>query len=731
MRVLAVLFVAGASIAPAFAVDTSLTQAGFSGLGVTPNAGVLGWGSAAFTYDNQLAGVVPKTSGHNYVLGFGFWPNIEIAGRLATNDLTSNCFTASGCGARDLSAAGKLGFALDRNGTWRVGAGVVDVGGGATYFRAAYGVLTWDSGPFQASGGLGKRSNSGVAGSRSLLGGPFASAAWQPVSTVRAQVETSDGQIWAGANVYAPAQWLPDGWQATLGYTQRLSNTPLTQRNWWTFGVTIPLYKSPQPARPVDSDKSPNLLTSPVQSQVPGSKSDSSDVDSKQAQPQAQPQSAAQVQGSVQDSDLKRLADALTARGLEDVSLGRAPDGLLAIRANNGSWEWNAADAVGAALGAISHAIGDQAVGFRFILTLRQVPFVAVTGRADCLRQWITTGSNTCTAGEITSPAMTDMDQLHRDVQWVIARKNPAWQRVRVNISPVFKTSFGTEFGAFDYSLGATVTGQLPTWDGGSVEAGVNVPLSNSVNYRFSEIFGNRRVQQGLDRLTLTQFARVPVERVLPGAPGAGSVTALGTIGRMSTIYDGWVGSIRWEPGDGRHRVSGMLGSLKNAEFGNYDSLWPTVRTSKPALASYRYAFQPTRTDFEATGGWFVNNDKAIKLTVRQWLGDTTLGLFYKRSQTKADTRVTQLLGLELTVPIGPRRDVYVGEHLQLGGTPRYVHSVETTFRTGVGGNPLAPGRGSLGGLPNVNDTMNSDRSGLRWWEDSVRRIREVARSQN
>src|SRR3954465_11030437 len=96
------LLALGLVAAPAWAVDTTLTSAGYTGLGITPTAQILGWGRMATSYENQLAGNPARLDGHNMVLGFGLLPNLEIAGRLATNTIHDNCFTEN-CGARDLS----------------------------------------------------------------------------------------------------------------------------------------------------------------------------------------------------------------------------------------------------------------------------------------------------------------------------------------------------------------------------------------------------------------------------------------------------------------------------------------------------------------------------------------------------------------------------------------------------------------------------------------------------
>src|SRR4051812_39870940 len=132
----------GLAALPAWAVDTTLTAAGYSGLGITPTANLLGWGQLGTSYENQLAGNPARLQGHNLVLGFGLLPNLEVAGRLATNTINDNCFfAANGCGARDVSASGKVGIGLDAGRRWHVAVGTTDIGGSVTYFRSYYGVL--------------------------------------------------------------------------------------------------------------------------------------------------------------------------------------------------------------------------------------------------------------------------------------------------------------------------------------------------------------------------------------------------------------------------------------------------------------------------------------------------------------------------------------------------------------------------------------------------------------
>ncbi|MBK0391978.1 YjbH domain-containing protein [Ramlibacter algicola] len=752
MRARLLLPIAAAFVAsPALAVDTTLTGAGFSGLGITPTAGLLSWGNLGTSYENQVSGIARNTSGHNLALGVGLLPNMEVAGRLATNSLHDNCFfSAGGCGARDLSASGKFGIGLDTAGRWNAAVGITDVGGSVTYFRSYYGVLTYDTGPFQASGGLAKRSGRGINGSASPLSGAFASLAWQPMPLLRAHVEYSDGKAWAGARVFAPQAWLPEGWGVSAGVNASLNRSPLTQRTWWNAALTVPLYKVPaMPGR----DKAPLLPLQEGQRREPSYEAraglSSPGTESKKAEaldPRVQgddkkeavrsrlrgndgaaPGGAA---ASPSDAQLQALANALQAKGLQDIWVGRTADGMVAVRVENGSWQWNSADALGVALGVVARNLSESRSGYRLVLTVRQVPLVAVTGQADCLREWIEQPSNTCTAGQLSTPGSQPLRDIHDGAVWLVQRQNPGWQTLRVSISPVVRTNSGTEFGAFDASVGANIKAQLPLWAGASVEGAVDVPIDQSRNYEPEGVFGEQRVRSGIERLAFTQTTRVPVERWLTGAQdqrwSPGAVTAQVTAGRVGRFYDGALAELRWEPGEGRHRLSAMAGALRNNEY--MGGLGPLggVRRAMPVIGSYRYSVMATRTDLEATAGQFMNNDRGLRVGLRQWFADTAVSVFYKRTTTDGNP-ARQLVGLELSIPIGPRRDWQPLPHLQVGGTSRFAIGRETTVRES-GSNPIRRGRAELPPTPDLNAVFNSDRSGLAYFEDNLRRIRDAAR---
>jgi len=704
---------------------STMTAAGYTGLEVTPNALLSPWGHMEAIYDNQVPGVVSNPKGHNFVAGFGLLPNLEVSGRLATNNLNTNCF-AEPCGVRDLSGSAKVAIPVDARGRFRIGAGATDLGGAATNFRSYYGVATYAGGPYEVSGGWAKREAVKGQHPRSPLEGPFASAALSPWPWLRGQLEYTDKNGWAGLRLFTPEGWLPQGWSAHIGANLRLTDSALTERTWFTAGLSIPLYSVPklQQSGPALAAQPAPLPANTGSDQTAAPKWPPVEKSTSEAPRTTSPAT------TTTDSQLDALAADLLAKGLEDISVGRMPDGSVAVRANNASYNWNALDALGAALGSVSRILGTGPTGYRLVLTQRQVPLVGVTGQADCLRDWIAGVTAKCTAGELSTPGTASMEALHSGAQWYVNNLQPSWKTLRVRLSPVLRTRVATELGALDYSLGVNVGFEQPLWKGAYFEWRRDVPIANSDDYQPGAAFSPRRVKSETERLAFTQVLRLPVDAWLGAGNDAtaqrwvpSNLTAQVTAGRIGSYFDGALGTLRWEPGQGRHRLSAEAGAFRNARFGSFDA--PGPETAKPLLASYRYDFTRTRTYLEGTAGQFMNNDRGFQLGMRQWFNDVSVGLYYKRTHfNSGPTR--ELAGIEMSFPIGPRRDMTPSHHLQVTGTSRFDHAVETVIRNRV--NAVATGLGMVPPAPSLNDTFNSDRDGLVYFEDNMQRIRDAAR---
>lgn len=735
-------------------VDATMGPAGFTGLAITPSARILDWGVFSFSYDNQLPGIADRTSGHNFVGAFGLLPNLEIAGRIATNEINSNCYIY--CGARDLSGSGKFGIGLDAAGRYRIAAGVTDLGGKVNYFRSYYGVATYSGDSLDISLGVAKRKGDGIAigtgviGSESPLHGPFGSVAYQPTKWMQANIEYSDSNSWAGLKLFAPDVWLPRGWKAFAGLNLRLNKNSYTERSWASIGVSIPLYTVPSLNSNVPKGTSLEIprgastlpvyeaLVLPKEGSLPNTKEGDVSTAASAIEDVRINSSENIPPRFVSDEQLRLLALKLRDKGFEDISVGRTPAGVIAVRLNNAIYNWNSLDALGVALGIMAENLGSQRIGYSLILTQRQLPLVAVTGQSNCLREWVNSAKSSCTAGQLYTPGVQNLEMLHEGVGWSVSGMAPSWKSFRIGLAPVVNTAVATEYGLLDYSFGAKISFVQPLWSGAYAELRRIIPLADSDDYKENKVYADSRLRNVTDRAILTQTLNLPLDRWIPGLDsataarwGVTGVSVQGTAGRINEHYDGVHGEIRWEPGEGRHRFGLELGRFDNSDYQQViygPILSNEPKTAKPFLASYRYAYSPTRTYFELSGGQYMFGDRGFYAGMAQWFGDVAVSLYYRRTKFEQDASARQFVGVQVSMPIGPRKDMNPTGHFQITGNQRVGYGVETLVRANTL-NYITLGHGVVPSVPTLNEIFNSDRAGLIYFEDNMRRIRDAARS--
>jgi len=716
--------------------QSALSAGGFTGWSVTPTAKVQSWGTVSLAYDNEVVGgpVTQQygTSGHNLVVGFGLLPHLEVSGRIASSTLNTNCFTV-GCGIRDLSFNAKAGLALDRDGLWQVAAGATDLGGQTGNFSSLYGVVTYSPDPLDLSLGYARRTNTALNLSTSPLNGMFGSVGYRSFSWLQTHVEYADGKVWTGARLFAPADWVPEGWTAYIGVNARLRRgDDRTARSWLSTGVTIPLYK-------VSQVRANSAAVSERASGAPTANTSYQEVPLTAAsQALAYPLAAPAIPSEpvksvnpVTDDQLRALAEALKLKGFEDISVGRAADGSVAIRVNNASYNVNTLDGLGAALGAVARHLSAQRAGYRLVLTQRQIAVVAMTGQADCLADWIDLAPFRCTAGDLLTPGTTALDGLLAGAVWTVGGMAPSWKTPRLILQPGLRSAIATEYGVFDYSLALRATLQQPLWAGAWADVSGTAPLNDSQNFKSGRAYGSQRYTSQMDQYMVHLVVRVPVEKLLGEAGNNKSVTALGAaavtahvaVGQIDANYRGAYGEMRWEPVEGLHRINFQGGRFDRIQD-DYSDL-PTK--SRLALASYRYAFMPLHTYVELTAGQFLHNDRGAKFEIKQWFDDVSVALYVRRSKFDFASTARTSAGIEVSIPLTPRRDMSPSNPIQVTGTSQWTHSIETLVRS-----PSNYVNWNQGVIPNISvldRTFNSDRSSSTYFEENMQRIRSAARS--
>ena len=190
-------------------------------------------------------------------------------------------------------------------------------------------------------------------------------------------------------------------------------------------------------------------------------------------------------------------------------------------------------------------ALGKCPVAYRLVLTQRQLPLVAVTGQANCLREWTANEGASCTAGELSTPGMGALEPLHEGVAWVVSKLQPSWKTLRVRLSPILRTNVGSEVGALDYSVGINAGLELPLWSGAFVEWRQTSPSPTAATTSTpasSAIAASNRKPSAWPSPRCCAFPwMLGWHRAMTQKPrwGLAGVTAQATVGRIGSHFDG------------------------------------------------------------------------------------------------------------------------------------------------------------------------------------------------
>jgi hypothetical protein len=386
------------------------------------------------------------------------------------------------------------------------------------------------------------------------------------------------------------------------------------------------------------------------------------------------------------------LADA----GVEDVDVGvqDGADGepVVVVRADNGAWRWSDLDAMGIVLGRVVRVLpgGDPRV--RVVIGRRGVPTLAVEGGARCIESMLRTGVDACPAprrARILASGDPDFADALRDVRWTHRGGNPSWGRTRVTIAPGLRTGVATEYGVWDYSLAAEVTVEVPLWRGASIDARRSFPIANSADFDDGRVFGRDRHRTLTDRVLLHQTV-----------PLGNGLSARGAVGRIYDDWRGGLGEVRWQPGDGTHRLSAMVGRFENG-----GSLRRGF-TAEPALGTYRYFVAPLDWSIELTAGRFFLNDTGWSIASRHWFGDVAVIAALRETRHPNARAGERFASVAIELPLTPRRSLDT-RWLQLQGVDRWSYGIETLV--GRDHNRITGGHGIVppvtNGLDSVHDT--------------------------
>ena len=619
---------AGVSSADQARFHNGLSLQGFTGVLNTPNAHVTDEGWLYAMYTNQEESKWRQKT--------SFQDNYQFSiGLFNFIELGGRFFEAPGAG-RDLSANVKVTSAhltSDKPLFPVFAAGVQDVGGGAALLRTKYVVASQDLGPLRLSAGYGQ----GPDRMKGAFGG--AELKLHDYLYLLADYDATEKNV--GARVVFP-QFLKVPFSFTATAKSSLSHEP------GNFDIAVGL------SLPLDfrMKKEQRGFTRRVEQQVT-----------------SEPQPAPAVSDLVaQGGGLDALRAALVGEGFLNVRVGSLGKTLV-VEYENVTFNHNELDALGLVTGLSCRAAPEGYDKLGVVIKRRDVRLLTVTAPLAEFREFLESPEPTRT---LRDHLVVDFDTSDTDgAAFAGGEDNWGGFNTSLILAPSLTTFIGTEVGAFDYYLSLKPELSTMLWKGAAVTARWNVALDWSNNLEEGEQFSGSRQPTQFDRLMLFQAVK-PLPSVLVNLGG----------GMVVADRYGMLNEAVWTPGGGEHRFRVAQGWSK--EEG-------THRQSELLIGAYRYYYSPLDLAVEGAAGRFWAEDKGGSLELKRYWEDTAVSFYYKGAKG-VDRKLWQTVGVQISFPLTPRRDMKPVAKLQVRGADDWAYSQESTLKNNHGNNP----RGSL-----------------------------------
>ena len=635
----------GLALLPAAALAQGL---GVASLGATggltiPSAYVLDSGDLALSlgnYQDPKLGTFERQQ--NYSLGIGVLPRVELFGRFVEYNSRRSLVPGApslgggggGIGVSDISANLKWQLPIDLPGLPKLAVGATDIGGGAVNFKSRYAVASDEVGPLRWS--LGYAQGQARAGGAKVLDGVFGGAEFK-LGTSRATMlaETDGTQQHAGLRYYTePVTWLGDGQlvgtlQRSFGATTQAGRSAnATSVN---VSLVVPLGATDK-VRQGRTDAAIRPLPALDQAAAPGA-----------------------MVATAQDR-LDRLARALRATGLDRIRVGMLGTELV-VEYENQRYLRNEADALGIVLGLAAEAAPVGTTRVNALTRKAGLEVLETSVEVAAYRRFLRDGDAARVKNTLGFGLLPGYDDAA--VQWAegeagIGRRQN-W--LRVKLKPLVSYTLGTEFGAFDYSLAASVRTTASLWKGAEVYTDLVQRITNTSNTESGRVFSSSRQPNGVKTLVLQQsfwlaprlFTSVGAGKFDYDGRGAEGESILFLPWNADTLH--LSGSYLQRPGDA----------------------FP--RTVEAYSGSYRWRFSP-ETWVEAGYQQYTDRSTGPSVVLTRWFGDVAVQLFARKGGNNT------FVGLEMNLPLTPRQGVSAGPVL-LTGTPRFAQSIRTRLTNG------------------------------------------------
>jgi hypothetical protein len=612
----------------AWAADDGIATRGATGGLTIPSASVLNPGEVAVSagnFEEPQIGLHPQR--RTYSVGVGLVPNVELFYRLADyqDPLPGTNFINGG--PRDKSVNLKLQLPVFARWQPNLAVGVTDAGGGASFFRSAYGVASSRIGfvDWRLGYALGRTGSNGQKTFNGLFGGVELHAGSTGLSAL---AEYDGQQKYAGLRYHSPGlEWL-GGTEFVVSAQRSFGARSAAGRDVdstsLNLSAIVPLEHIAQKLRTFKPEHSLRGLDA----------------------------AAGGIVASTEDR-LGLIRKALVAAGLERVRTG-TKDADLVVEYENQIYGQTEADALGVVLGVAAELAPPGTQRVRAIVLKAGLPVYETSVAVAAFRSFLREGDSGFVSGSLaldrdTTPAS--------EVKW----GDPVPDRralVHLQLEPDATYAIGTDVGVFEYSLAANLRAFVPLWKGAELYTSYIERIANSEQYDPINVFGRFRHRNGLRVAALQQSFWL-------------GHTALVTVGA------------------GRYNYDQMGAQLESSVFipgrddvirlkaGAYERLPGQTRSqATPLSGTYRWVYSPS-TWVEAGFQQYTDGSRGPSIELTRWFGIVGAHLFYR-----AGGSGRHYAGLEFTIPLTPRKGAQIGP-VTLNGAHDFTRGERTRLAVG------------------------------------------------
>ena len=686
-------------------IENSYSMQAFTGVFNTPNSGVINYGDFAFSYsDNYFDQGYRENKNHGFEdatdlkFGVGLLPGLEVVGRLGTRCWSQvlyekQCESAiNGQGFRDLSGSLKYQVPFIPKEWFELAIGGQDVGGSIVKSEAYYMVASKTLN-FKRLGNV--RINLGYSTSDNglnYMNGGFGSVEYQPFESIQVAAEYDANAVNVGIKLFAPKNWLPTGWRVSAGAQLYSTESEHNEKsNWLSLDLSIPLGNSkPRSSSQTVANRAMKLATvskdkalniqplSPKESELVVNVNLSDELPQNQLSGNTNTNTRHAItnrNNKVSLKSIENFAKYVTDYGFESVSIGlnKAENGLV-VEFENNLYNRNEDDAINVMARLIS-----QKLPINTELNLLNYGLVVQTVNLEFTDNSVLdiTSKDTKRSENYFLNLLPDNND-----KWLVNNASSAYFTPRITLAPALSSLVGTEYGAFDYQVIASVNPQISIWPGAVVDIRyMSDTLLASDDFEDSRYIKNRfSIRKGIDRRLIHQAFALPL-----------NVFTQFSFGRIYGNADGILNETRYATDNGKHRFSLLVGDFEDKQVGNLAQV-----NHQPKLAKYRFRYRPLNWDIEVTAGEYWKGDKGFTLKSSHWFGNAQINLQYNR--TKFDEidggEEEDFFAIGFSIPLNFGKSMNSKYGFQIKGIEQWNYSVQTSLTDKKTGNTIKTGFG-------------------------------------